>query len=505
MPQRSLSDFLQGSRPASLGRAALAIAIIALVDWRFEANISFGFLYLFPMLIVGAHLTRWQIAGVAALCTVLSDAFGPFQEQLLGNHPWTIELGVPRLILTFAAFFGAGIYVFESVRNRRLADQHLAEIEKQAELRREAEEQLRVLIESSPASIFTLNMDRKVLLANEAAHRLLGVDRGKLEGQAIARYLPALASVPLSEQVSLFRTTMECRGRRQDGGIFLAQIWFSTYKTVSGPRLAAVVFDASEELRDREEFSLQQLLAGSKLAVSAVCHEIRNICGAIAAVHSKLAREEHLARNEDFVAFSGLVEALGRMAGLELRQTKRLEAESIDVHSVLEELRIVIDPELRDAGISIRWELPEDVPPVWAERQALLQAFLNLVKNSQRAMAGQRAGELIVRLSSEGDGVVVRFIDAGHGVAKPEHLFKPFQQGATATGLGLYLSRAFVRAFRGDIRYEPQPSGCCFAVVLTPVTEQDEETWTDDEGENPAIAAGRPRTLSGEPQPASGH
>lgn len=499
MPQRSLSSFLHGSRSASLGRAAAAIAVIALVDWRFDVNISFGFLYLFPMLMVGAHLTRWQIAAVAALCTGLSEAFA------FASFPWTLPLGVPRLILTFAAFYGAGVYVFESVRNRRLADQHLAELEKQADLRREAEEQLRFLIESSPAGIFTLNVDRKVLLANEAAHRLLGVDRGKLEGQAVARYLPALASVPLNAQVSLFRTTMECRGRRQDGDVFLAQIWFSTYNTVSGPRLAAVVFDASEELREREEYSLQQLLAGSKIVVSAVCHEIRNICGAIAAVHSKLARDERLSQNGDFTALAGLVEGLGRMAGLELRQTKRLEAESIDVHSVLEELRIVIDPELRDAGISIRWDLPDSVPPVWAERQALLQAFLNLVKNSQRAMQGQRTGELIVRLSSEGDGVVVRFIDNGHGVAKPEHLFKPFQQGAAATGLGLYLSRAFVRAFRGDIRHEPQPSGCCFAVVLTPATEQDEETWTADDGENAAIAAGRPRTLSGEPQPASGH
>ncbi len=217
-----------------------------------------------------------------------------------GPLHWDAQLGVTRLILTFAAFFGAGIYVFEVARNRRLADRHLAELEKQSELRREAEEQLRVLIESSPASIFTLDMDRKVLLANEAAHRLVGVDHGKLEGQSVARYLPALASVPLTEQVSLFRTTMECRGRRQDGEVFLAQVWFSTYRTVSGPRLAAVVFDASEGLRDREEFSLRQLLAGSKLVVSAVCHEIRNICGAIAVVHSKLARDERLSRERGF-------------------------------------------------------------------------------------------------------------------------------------------------------------------------------------------------------------
>ena len=64
--------------------------------------------------------------------------------------------------------------------------------------------------------------------------------------------------------------------------MFLAHVWFSTYQTKSGPRLAAVVFDSSEELRDRAEFNLQQILSGSKVLVGALCHEIRNVCGAIA-------------------------------------------------------------------------------------------------------------------------------------------------------------------------------------------------------------------------------
>lgn len=95
-PEELLSRLLQGSRKAVLLRAGLVIAVVASIDWRFDVNISFGFLYLFPMLMVGGHLKPWQIAGVAALCTGLSEAFDPF--------PWTIQLGVPRLILTFAAF-----------------------------------------------------------------------------------------------------------------------------------------------------------------------------------------------------------------------------------------------------------------------------------------------------------------------------------------------------------------------------------------------------------------
>jgi len=450
---------LPSSRTAVLVWAAILIAVIALVDWRFEDNISFGFLYLFPMLMVGSRLTRWQIAGVATLCTGLTEAFDPF--------PWSMPVGISRIILTFAAFFGAGYYGFGAARSRGLANQHLGEIEREVELRRTTEEQLEFLISSSPATIFTLDANGKVLLANAAAHGLLRVEKGKLQGQSIAQFFPALASVPSSQDESpAFHTEMECRGRRQDGEVFLAHVWFSTYQTKSGPRLAAVVFDLSEELRDRAEFNLQQILTGSKVLVGALCHEIRNVCGAILVVHSKLARDGRLALDEDFGALGTLLQGLERMAGLELRQTTQPAGESLDIRSVLEELRIVIEPSFHESEMTVRWELPESLPRVWADRQTLLQAFLNVTKNSQRAMEGQDQRELIVRACFDGHVVAVRFIDTGPGVSHPEQLFEPFQPGAQASGLGLYLSRTFVRAFQGDIEYEPQATGCCFAVIL---------------------------------------
>jgi signal transduction histidine kinase len=58
----------------------------------------------------------------------------------------------------------------------------------------------------------------------------------------------------------------------------------------------------------------------------------------------------------------------------------------------------------------------------------------------------------------------VRIQDTGGGVANPDRLFRPFQLDAQATGLGLYLSRAFMRSFRGDLRYEPESQGSIFIV-----------------------------------------
>src|SRR5260370_24848924 len=181
---------LQGHRTTVLLCAAALVAAIALVDWHVEGNISLGFLYLFPMLMVGGCLARWQIAGVAALCTGLTEAFDPF--------PWTVPDGISRDILTFAAFFGTGLFGFASARSRQLANQHLDEIEREVELRRKTEEQLEFLISSSPATIFTLDANGQVLLANDAAHRLLRIEKGQLQGQPISQFFPALATVPPS-------------------------------------------------------------------------------------------------------------------------------------------------------------------------------------------------------------------------------------------------------------------------------------------------------------------
>lgn len=244
-------------------RAGFLIAAIALIDWRLVNDLPLGFLYLLPMLMVGRVLRPWQIAGVAALCTVVTENFDQFV--------WNFRVGMPRDVLYFAAFFCVGLFVYEVNRNRQIVIEHLHEIERQRDARREAEEQLKVLIESSPAAIITADSDGCVLMANEAAHRMLALDSGTLPGRSIHRYFSSLSNVSRrNTNQQLFRTVMQSRGQREDGEVFLADIYFSTYRTDAGSRLAAMILDASEELRTREEASLHQMLTGSRIAVGAI-------------------------------------------------------------------------------------------------------------------------------------------------------------------------------------------------------------------------------------------
>ena len=65
--------------------------------------------------------------------------------------------------------------------------------------------------------------------------------------------------------------------------------------------------------------------------------------------------------------------------------------------------------------------------------------------------------------------MVIRFEDTGVGISSPDGLFRPFQQGADATGLGLYVSRATCVALAASCYLNRASEGCCFAVRLARV------------------------------------
>jgi two-component system sensor kinase FixL len=440
--------------------AALLIMGIAITDWKIVFEATLGFLYMFPLVLLGTICAWWQLAFFAAFCTFLSEWLDSFP----------VDMQIPRNILIFTTLLTAGLLSRAVTKAYRREVDSLAQAAREMFARRSAEEQLEFLIQSSAAAVLTMTADGEILLANPAAHRLFGLSEGALTGRRIVRYVPALGSVPsITETDRIYRTQMQTRGQRENGEVFLADVFFSTYNTPAGPRLAALLVDGSEILREREEASLQQLLAGSRILVAAVSHEVRNICGAIGVMHENLARQGVLRHNQDFDALGSLVETLAKIASVDLKQsTHSSEAgeASVDLHDVLTDLRIVLEPTCEESGIDLRWDLPEHLPLVQADRHSLLQVLLNLTKNSQRALQPISEKIISVSVSVQKDGVRLRVSDNGPGIPPGHKLFQPLQKGADATGLGLYLSRAFMRSFRGDLRHDAACPGASFVIDL---------------------------------------
>ena len=154
---------------------------------------------------------------------------------------------------------------------------------------------MRVLIETSPLAILTLDPSGRVQLANESARGLLGFDDAPLQGQQIEPYLPILARLLHSHHSgNNIRTSVECKGQRQNGRCS----WRTSgcpRIAVGGPGLAAVVWDASENLRDREGAGLDSMMATSRVLIGAMSHEIRNLASAAASAHIALGADDHFA------------------------------------------------------------------------------------------------------------------------------------------------------------------------------------------------------------------
>src|SRR5580698_7403841 len=73
---------LQWNPLAVLVCGALLIALIAVTDWRIEFNATLGFLYIFPLVLLGTVLSWWQLLLIALFCTFLSDRLDPFPTDL---------------------------------------------------------------------------------------------------------------------------------------------------------------------------------------------------------------------------------------------------------------------------------------------------------------------------------------------------------------------------------------------------------------------------------------
>src|ERR1700735_414427 len=211
----------QRKRTAVLFLSAALIVAIALVDWWTKQYLALGFLYLFPVILSAGFIPRWAVVMLGLACAALSDLFSSLDKSL-------IRPGFEAL-----AIIGVGLFVAELVRNRRLS--------------LESQQRFRILVETSPAAIVTIDENGFVELANRAAVEILAPREGIVVGLPIAAFLPELHRAVRREEGPQFRTSMQCRAHRDNGETFMADVWFSTYTEGSSHQLAAIIAEAVGE------------------------------------------------------------------------------------------------------------------------------------------------------------------------------------------------------------------------------------------------------------------
>lgn len=455
--ERFVAWLLDDSRKVLAPAALLLVCVIAVFD-HFSHDLSLATLYLIPIVLASVHLNRAPIVALSLACALLRNALGPYEYG---------PLSAPIVVLGFISYAAGGLFTHELVLNQRRTLRHFRELQFQTVMRRDAEEQLRMLVQSSPAAILTLDESGRIELTNDAAERIFAVAAGQLRDRPAAALLPAVHDLLRSHPPDRpYRNVLNCRGVRADGSFFMAAVWLAAYPTSRGRKAAIILSDASEDLRDTQEASVESLMRNTRVLVGSVAHEIRNFCAAIQVLLNNLSRIQGVSATEDYRALSSLAEGLARLTTLELAASSEGEIGTAGLSDILDEFRIIVSASCQEAGIRLDWNVPDDLPVVVGDHYNLLHVFLNLARNGQRAMAASAEPVLEIRVDVRDDLVTVLFRDSGPGVADPEKLFRAFQVGANGSGLGLFVSRALVRACEGELFYVPGGPGCTMAVRL---------------------------------------
>jgi len=223
--------------------------------------------------------------------------------------------------------------------------------------------------------------------------------------------------------------------------------------------------------------------------VAAVSHELRTPLAVIRSAADNLAEgvvheDPQVRKYGDLVRGEGrrlseMVEQILELSGIHSGQRGfALRPVSILplVHDVVRSSAPLID----EAGLHVEFDIPETLPPVLGDEQALRRVVQNLVGNAIKYGAG--GGWIGVRGRTKGREVQLTVADRGIGIAPADqpHIFEPFYRAPgvieaqiQGAGLGLSLVHRIVEAHGGRISVRSAPGeGSEFTVHLPAASEE---------------------------------
>jgi PAS domain S-box-containing protein len=302
------------------------------------------------------------------------------------------------------------------------------------------------ILTASPAGIVTLDFDGRISSLNPSARELLGWT----DEEASGRRIEALETVPLGESRVL------SHGRRRLK-VSRAELFDRGF-----PRHFLIVEELTEELRASEKAAYGKL-------IRMMSHEVNNSVGPVSSLLDSFRGYSDQLGEEDRQDFTNAVTvAIARLERLgafvngfaEVVRLPPPDRRSCDVRQLLDEILLLLRPQLEQRRIEAVWERAEPTPPIDLDRNQIEQALVNVLKNAMEAIG--EGGRIILRLVHEAGRPVLRIADSGPGIPEEVRplLFTPFfSTKRDGRGLGLTLIQEILTQHGFDFGLENRQGG----------------------------------------------
>lgn len=346
-----------------------------------------------------------------------------------------------------------------------------------------------LLLAALPHPILAIAEDDRVIYANPAAEGFFSASLAMLRRQALRDLVGfGCPLIALVEQVRRSDATVNEYGVEiallRSEGARLVDVYAGPM--TDQPGLTVVMLQQRSMAQMIERQLTHRAAARSVSGMAAVlAHEIKNplsgIRGAAQLIEPALGEEDRALARLICTETDRIRDLVDRMEVF--GDERPLAVEPVNIHAVLDHVRRLGETGFA-SGVRISAEYDPSLPAVPGNRDKLIQAFLNLLKNAAEAAADQpEPGRIVlrtafrpgVRLQVPGSStrvalpLMIEVEDNGAGVPdhmKP-HLFDPFvttkRQGS---GLGLALVAKIIRDHGGIIEFESERRRTVFRVLL---------------------------------------
>ena len=242
--------------------------------------------------------------------------------------------------------------------------------------------------------------------------------------------------------------------------------------------------DADAYVRVMQETRQQTIQQAAKESIQGMAHEIKNPLGGIRGAAQLLEGE---LEDDELREYTQIIineaDRLRNFIDRMLTTSGQPVKSKMNIHEILEYVISIVNAEDTKSQNIIK-DYDPSLPDMQADREQIIQAVLNLIRNAVQAIGDNGSITLKTRIRRNVTiqnklnryVIELNIIDDGPGV--PEEIesgvFYPLVTGrAEGTGLGLSIAQRLIQSHGGLINYERKENNTCFSILL-PVESNDE-------------------------------